>query len=298
MTRHMQAGPNLGLVTSRQTKGEIFAHVQATRIPAEAICMSPKTSNNGFVFPLYLYPQASGSQRRLLIEGELTGRAPNLNPKFVAELESRVGYRFVPDGVGDPDNETFGPEDIFHYIYAVLHAPGYRERYVEFLRYDFPRIPLPVSAAQFVALADSGAALTRLHLFEGPSPAVTTNYPVPGSNMVEAGRPRYLYPGEQAPDGAGSIDVGRIYISADHPKSGVRGQYFRGVDPEVWEFRIGGYQVCEKWLKARRGRQLALSDIGHFQRMVATVARTIAIMSDLDAPVASALPEPVSPLTA
>jgi hypothetical protein len=294
VTRHMHAGPNLGLVTSRQTKGETFAHVQATRLPAEAICLSPKTSNNGFLFPLYLYPEASGPQRRLLIEGELTGRKPNLNPEFVAELESRLGYHFVSDGVGEPNSRTFGPEDIFYYIYAVLHAPGYRDRYVEFLRYEFPRIPLPVSPAQFVALAASGADLARLHLFEGPSPAMKTNYPIPGSDVIAPRHPHYLAPGDPEPNGLGYLDAGRIYISADQPRAGVRGQYFRGADPDVWAFRVGGYNVCEKWLKSRRGRRLTLGDIAHFHRMVATLAATVDIMSGLDALLTSAIPDPVS----
>jgi predicted helicase len=290
MTSHLQAGPNLGLITSRQTKGETFAHVQVTRLPAETICLSSKTGNNGFVFPLYLYAKAGGAQRRLLIEGEPTGRAANLNPGFIAELASRLALKFVPDGTGDLD-DTFGPEDVFHYIYAVLHAPAYRERYVDFLRYEPPRIPLPTDRAEFVGMAERGAELVRLHLFDGPAPPAATNYPVPGSNVVAKGHPRYLAPGEPEPGGNAAIDVGRVYISKNNRTTGARGQYFRGINPDVWEFRIGGYQVCEKWLKDRRGQGLTLADIECYQRIVATIARTIEIMIEIDVLMLPALSE-------
>jgi len=281
MASHLQAGPNLGLITSRQTKGETFAHVQVTRLPAEAICMSSKTSNNGFVFPLYLYAQAGGPQRRFLIEGEPTGRAANLNPDFVEKLESRLALKFIPDGTGDLE-ETFGPEDVFRYLYAVLHAPAYRERYVDFLRYEPPRISLPTGPAVFAGLAEHGAELVRLHLFDGPVPPVATNYPVPGPNVVAQGHPRYIAPGEPEPGGNHPIGLGRVYISKDNRRTGARGQYFRGIDPHVWEFHIGGYQVCEKWLKDRRGHALTHADIEHYQRIVATVARTVEIMVEID----------------
>lgn len=288
VTSHLQAGPNVALVTSRQTKGESFAHVQVTRVPAEAICMSSKTSNNGFVFPLYLYADAGGPQRRFLIEGEPTGRAPNLNPNFVLELESDLGLQFLPDGAGDR-KETFGPDDVFHYMYAVLHAPAYRERYVDFLRHEPPRIPLPRDKEGFAALAESGRELVQLHLFEGRPPHIALNFPVPGSNVVAKGHPRYLAPGEPDPDSGDAIDAGRVYISSTDRKADTRGQYFRGVEPAVWTFHVGGYQVCEKWLKDRRGQTLTLVDLDHYRRMVATISRTIDIMMEIDALILTAL---------
>jgi hypothetical protein len=282
MTSHLLAGPNLALITSRQTKGETFAHAQVTQLPAEAICMSSKTSNNGFVFPLYLYPEAGGPQRRLLIAGEATGRTANLNPGFVGELEAALALRFVPDGTGDLE-ETFGPEDVFHYMYALLSSPAYRARYVDFLRYEPPRISLPADRIVFGRLADRGAELVRLHLFSPPAPPSVTNYPVPGSNVVASGHPRYLAPGEPEPGSNAIVDAGRVYISKDDRKKGTRGQYFRGVHPDVWDFHIGGYRVCEKWLKDRRGRTLRLAEIEHYERIIATIARTIEVMSEIDA---------------
>jgi hypothetical protein len=165
----------------------------------------------------------------------------------------------------------------------VLHAPVYRERYVDFLRYEPPRIPLPTARAGMADLAEHGAELVRLHLFDGRAPPVATNYPVPGSNIVAKGHPRYLAPGEPEPGGNAALDVGRVYISKDNRRTGTRGQYFRGIDSDVWEFRIGGYQVCENWLKDRRGQALTLADVELYQRIVATIARTIEIMVEIDA---------------
>jgi len=60
-------------------------------------------------------------------------------------------------------------------------------------------------------------------------------------------------------------------------------QYFEGVAPDVWEFHVGGYQVCQKWLKDRKGRALTNSDIKHYQRVVAALAETITLMERVDA---------------
>lgn len=274
VTRHLHAGPNLALVTSKSTKGEAFAHIQVTRVAPEVICMSPKTSNNGFVFPLYLYPSTDGPQRRLLLDDEPVARQPNLDPAFVEQLADRIALRFVPDGLGNL-TRTFGPEDVFRYIYALLHVPAYRTRYVDLLRHDFPHIPLPTDRELFVALAEQGAELIRLHLFEGPAPATSTSFPIPGNNEVAPGHPRFSTSNEKDPSD------GRVYISPDRP--GTAGQYFQGVPRRVWEFHVGGYRPCEKWLKDRRRLELTYADIAHYERIVATIGRTIEIMDALEA---------------
>jgi len=283
MTDHLRRGPNLALITSRLTKGEEFAHVQVSRLAPEVICMSPKTSNNGFVFPLYLYPSATGTQRRLLVEGEFVGRKANLNLKFIEDLESRLELEFIPDGAGDMQT-SFGPDDVFNYIYALLHAPTYRSRYVQFLRHDFPRIPLPPGRELFDALASKGRELVALHLFDAPpSGMARLSFPVPGTNTVAPGHPRYVGPSERNPLTGEALDAGRVYISADAPKSGRLGQYFEGVDPAVWTYQVGGYRVCSKWLKDRRGLPLSLSDLSHYEQLVATIAMTLEVMQEIEA---------------
>lgn len=279
VTGHLQAGPNLALITTKATKGESFAHVQASRVPAEASCVSSKTSNNGFLFPLYLYPEGSGKQRKLLLEGEATGRRPNLSLAFLDELQACLGAEFVPDGIGDLE-ATFGPEDVFAYIYAVLHTPGYRQRYVEQLRRDFPHIPFPSNHAFFADMTRRGHELVGLHLLDVAPASPEPSFPVRGADFVAAGHPRYLPPAAPDPqDGSQELKRGRVYISASRDGPA---QYFDGVDPEVWEFRVGGYRVCEKWLKDRRKRKLDLEEIKMYQRMIAIVGSTVAIMAQLD----------------
>ena len=205
---------------------------------------------------------------------------------------------------------------MFHYIYAVFHAPTYRERYAEFLKIDFPRVPLTSDVGLFRALCGLGADLVALHLLEDEYPhaswnrqsavrrgaetprphqrakggpegcplaSLITRYPVPGDNTVAKGHPKYLAPGNLEPGTGNPLPSGRVYISKDDPKGGTHGQYFEGVPPEVWAFHVGGYQVCEKWLKDRRGRQLSYEDLTHYQRVVVALNETIRLMAEIDA---------------
>lgn len=170
---------------------------------------------------------------------------------------------FVPDGRGDR-LKTFGPEDVFHYMYAVFHSPAYRSRYAEFLKIDFPRLPLTSDADLFRSLCDLGRELAALHLME-KHPASATRFPITGDATVEA--VRYTEPGQ-------GMDAGRVWIN--------KAQYFEGVPPEIWAFHVGGYQVCQKWLKDRKGRQLTYDDITHYQRIVAALGETIRLMAEID----------------
>jgi len=276
------------------------SHFLATDVPAiDRVFYSNKGAAS--VFPLYDY-QASQAGHLLppAWPRSQEGRCPNLAPDFVHGWAEGLGLTFVSDGVGDLA-ETFGPEDVFHYIYAVFHAPTYRERYAEFLKIDFPRVPLTSDLELFRALCGLGADLVALHLLEDdyahaswtregqPCPLVSpiTRYPVPGDNTVAKGHPKYLAPGEPAPGTEDPLPEGRVYMSKDDRRAGTQGQYFEGVPPEVWAFHIGGYQVCGKWLKDRRGRQLSYEDLTHYQRVVVALRETIRLMSEIDAAIAA-----------
>lgn len=262
--RHLLCVENIALITSRLNKGEKFAHTQVTKTITEVICMSPKTSNNGFLFPLYLYPTDRSDLFDTSHEASHapSGRRANLSPEFVSDLKAKLGMEFLPDGKGDRCG-TFGPEDVFGWIYAVLHSPTYRERYAEFLKIDFPRVPLTVKADLFRALCAHGDELIALHLMQkvGPGPAA---FPVSGTDEVE--KVRYSEPSADSP--------GRVWINKE--------QFFEGVPPEVWEFLIGGYRVAEKWLKDRKGRVLDYDDIRHYQNIVAALAETVRLMAEID----------------
>ncbi len=194
---------------------------------------------------------------------------PNLSPKFINSVREKLGLSFIPKGKGDLQ-DTFGPEDILHYMYAIFHSPTYRERYAEFLKIDFPRLPLTSDQALFRALAEKGEELVALHLMESPKlNSLVTAFPVPDSNEVE--RVRYAEPRS---DEEGNQIPGRVYIN--------KTQYFEGVEPEVWEFQIGGYQVLHKWLKDRKGRQLSFEDTWHYQKIVVATKETMRLMEEID----------------
>ena len=156
---------NLALVSSRFTKGESFAHALVTNAMIEKIIMSPNTSNNGFIFPLYDSPE---------------GHDENLAPSFRAFIDSRYAPHYTA-------------EEIFGYIYAVLYAPTYRARYAEFLRIDFPRVSFPDSADNFETLSGLGWALAQAHLLRELPRQQLTVYLGKGDHTVEA----VLYSPEQ-----------------------------------------------------------------------------------------------------
>ncbi len=223
------------------------------------------------VFPLYLYP--SESKTTLFDEDEKTdspgGRRPNLSPEFITDVENKIGMKFVSDGKGDLE-KTFGPEDVFNYIYAVFHSPTYRTRYAEFLKIDFPRVPLTSNADLFRTLCTLGDKMVKLHLMESTGPNLP-NYPVslpPDDEKKDrVDKVRYTEPGQGAPEG-------RVWINDK--------QYFEGIPKEVWEFHIGGYQVCEKWLKDRKGRVLSYDDLEQYRKTAAALSETIRLMSEID----------------
>ena len=255
-------------------------------------------------FPLYMYTAEVSKAGQAQLDVQTThwplgrgGRRPNLNPEFIGDLERRLGLSFISDGKGDL-KKTFGPEDVFDYIYAVFHSPTYRTRYAEFLKSDFPRVPLTSDMNLFRTLCALGAELVALHLLESPKlEKPIARYPVKGPDHVEKGFPKYLAPGESEPDSRKPVKEGRVYINkgtvapVSSPATGdetsplqkTGGQYFEGVPPEVWNFHIGGYQVCDKWLKDRRGRTLTYDDQLHYCKAVTALSETLRLMAEIDA---------------
>lgn len=251
---------NLALLSTRQTR-EGFAVLATSIACGQHKLVTPY--DGSYVSPLYLYPTKPGEART----DAPGGRRPNLAPDFIADCERRWGLSSVPDGKGDLKN-TFGPEDVFHYMYAVFHSPEYRRRYADFLKRDFPRLPLTSNVKLLRGLCLLGEQLTALHLMrEGavdearfPLPGFPVAAPRETDRLVE--RPRY------------DAEKGRVWIN--------KTQYFDGVAPETWDFHIGGYQVCEKWLKDRKGRLLSSDDIDHYRLVCATLAQTRVLMGEID----------------
>jgi hypothetical protein len=151
-------------------------------------------------------------------------------------------------------------EDIFHYTYAVFYCPSYRSRYSELLKIDFPRLPLTGNLELFGTLALLGCQLVSLHLLESPKVNdFITRFEGMGDNNIPK-KPIFK-------DGA-------VWINTN--------QRFEGVPEAVWNFHVGGYQVCEKWLKDRKGRMLSTDDTDHYQKIVVALSETIRLMSEID----------------
>ena len=175
-------------------------------------------------------------------------------------------------------NNPPSPEDIFHYIYAVLHTPQYRERYREFLKVDFPRIPYPKNAESFRRLAAIGESLVQVHLLKDPKVrdmfSPYANFPIAGGNRVDAIELKLDTPADSA-----SLRLcvkkqcARVYINST--------QYFDNVPVEAWEFYVGGYQPAQKWLKDRKGRALSSDDIMHYKSIIAALVETRRLMDEL-----------------
>ena len=258
--RHMLAGPNTGLCVGRA--GQVIGSDEWDVVFASRNITDLNLFRRGgnCLFPLYV--RSSGADGRL---GDR--RAPNLAPEFVAAARDALGAPFLPEGGGLESG--FGPEDVFHYIYAVLHSPEYRRRYAGFLKSDFPRIPPAGDRALFAELAGLGRALAALHLMEAEAPEPPA-FPAAGSNRVD--KVRYAPPDGGAP--------GRVWINAD--------QFFDGVAPETWAFTIGGYRPAEKWLRDRRRRRLSWDDIAQYRRICAALAETPRVMARIDAAIAAA----------
>jgi predicted helicase len=257
--------PNVALITVRNSRDRRTNMFYASRLVTDKSVIS--SLDTATVFPLYLYPSNKGDS--LSDDNETAdahgGRRPNLSDAFIADFAARLLMSFVADGRGDRVL-TFGPEDVFAYMYAVFHSPTYRSRYAEFLKVDFPRLPLTSDAELFDALCKIGDSLLAVHLLENfPSPVTT--YPASGTNEVEQ-------VGYTAPGGEDSAD-GRVWINEE--------QFFAGVPEEVWNFYVGGYQVASKWLKDRKGRALTYEEITHYQNVVAALGETLRLMSAIDA---------------
>ena len=214
--------------------------------------LSSKDNTN--VFPLYIYKENMGEEERIV----------NFNKDLYDSIAKGLNYLpcYDDDLRIDPTSEYNGvlyPQDLFDYIYAVLHSPSYRERYKEFLKIDFPRIPYPTDWEKFRDLVEKGEELRHLHLMEDLPNKTSVSFPVRGTMQVDCNR----------------WEQNRVYINSE--------QYFEGVPESAWNFYIGGYQPAQKWLKDRKGLTLSFEDVKHYQRIIYVLQQTERIMREIDA---------------
>ncbi|GEM56207.1 DNA methyltransferase [Flavobacterium branchiophilum] len=263
--KHFIKSENVGLVVARQCADD-WKYILCTKNPNDFnLTGTAGRYGSGYTFPLYLYPD---SKNKDLFE---TGqeRTPNLNMEIVNQIATGLGLTFsplTPEGgitrvATTPPLGAGGllPIDILDYIYAVLHSPTYREKYKEFLKIDFPRVPYPKDKETFWQLVQLGGELRQIHLLESPIvEKYITGYPEDGDNVVK--KPTYKN--------------GHVYINDT--------QYFSNVPEVAWNFYIGGYQPAQKWLKDRKDRELSYEDILHYQKIIVALSETDRIMKEID----------------
>jgi predicted helicase len=267
--QHFLIGENIGLALCKQFKtGDKYFHAFITNKIIESSYVSNRTSEITSVFPLYLY-QESNNQQSI---HPITERAPNLNREIVKQIADKLGLTFTNEkeaSTSSASSTTFAPIDILDYIYAVLHSPNYREKYKEFLKIDFPRVPYPKDKDTFWQLVKLGGELRQIHLLESPTvEKYITQYPKDGDNIVI--EPRFI--NSHSSESLGK--VGKVFINNT--------QYFDNVPEIAWNFYIGGYQPAQKWLKDRKGRKLEFEDILHYQKIIVALTETDRLMKEID----------------
>jgi len=261
--KHFLGGDNIGLMTCRQAAVDSWDLVGVTKLVADDSRVSNRSRERGYIFPLYLYPQSTDQQTL----GVNIERKPNLNSEIVGKISSGLNIQFASEKKVT-EGETFTPEDLLHYIYAILHSPTYRKTYKEFLKIDFPRIPYPSDIKLFRQLVKLGAELRTLHLMESLTlENYITSYPVNGDNKVTR---KIVAKDWELVD----FKSGRVWIN-DH-------QYFDGIPVSVWEFYIGGYQPAQKWLKDRSGSELSYENILHYQKIIVALSETDRLIKAID----------------
>jgi predicted helicase len=239
--RHMLR-ENLGLISARSNKSNEMNHFFVSNNIMETKCGESTTQS--CIFPLYFYPD---TEKKDLLSSLQAKKEPNIKPELFSTLTGAYGKK--------PS-----PEDIFYYIYAVFYSNTYRTKYAEFLKTDFPRVPFTGDYNLFLKMSEKGKALTDLHLMKSPAlDKPTARLQGKGDFSVE----KLKYDAEER----------RVHINPD--------QFFEGIEKEVWEYMVGGYQVLMKWLKDRKGRKLSLEEIQHYCRVATALSKTIEIQKEI-----------------
>jgi len=201
-----------------------------------------------YCLPLYLYNNEND---------QLDVRDPNFNIEIVKEIENKIGLVFTKEQ--ENNTRCFAPIDVLDYIYGILHSNKYRQKYNEFLKIDFPRVPYPKDADYFHQIVNLGRKIRELHLLKAPElKRIMTSYPIIGNDRVEC----FIY------------EDNKVFIN--------KTQYFAGVPKEAWEFWVGGQQPAQKWLKDRKGQQLSYEDLTHYQQMIVALFNTHKLMQEID----------------
>lgn len=250
---------NIALNVARQSKivGS-WHYCFITNTISDFSLMGGGNTGAGYIFPLYIY-DTENVRKILREENEEVGgmfedikhfenkvRIENFTPKF---------RKFI--------NEKYGeikPEKILGYIYAILFHKEYRKKYLDFLKIDFPKIPFVKSKEDFLKFAKLGEELYNLHL---------ENLKI----QKEVGEPMF-----KDNKNKNKKIVKAIYNENEKDLFVNESLYFKNVDKEVWEYKIGGYQVLDKYLKSHKNENI---DYEHFENVIKILTRSIEIEAEI-----------------
>ena len=248
---------NIGLNVVRQSK---LKGIEA--LVNKNISNRDLITNHTYNFPLYLY---SNKQDDIFVKAK---REPNLNHEIINQLAQKISLTFTKEK--EDKKSTFSPIDVLDYIYAILLSGVYREKYKEYLKIDFPRVPYPKNQSIFQELV-KWSLLREIHLLESSIlDNHITSYPKNGSNIITtkiAKKDWELFDKEN--------QIGRIWINDK--------QYFDKIPLNAWEFYIGGNQPAQKWLKDRKERELKIDDILLYQKIIVSLVETQKLIKKIDA---------------
>jgi predicted helicase len=273
--QQMLSGPNIGFSVARSVRGSKWRDILATTTVTEFGVISTRPGNSSPLFPLYIYEK----------KGDNLIKKSNLTKKAISKVSSFLGLRFIENDKIDP-NTSFNSKSLFHYIYALLHSNNYRERYAEFLKNDFPFILFPKDPKIWRNLITIGADLVALHTLQESYPQASWN-----KNKV---RSPFVSSLIEFRKGKNDSTVGKIskscyqdekiYIDTQSiPKS----SFFTPIPLDAWNFKIGSYQICYKWLYDRRKRKnisriLTENEIMTYKNIICSISETNNLVKEID----------------
>lgn len=224
---------NIGLCFTRTDKSQReYSMVFVTNKITESCYLTTQTAGIATVVPLYIKSNS-------IIE-----KSSNLNKEYYDNLIKNLDYKPTP-------------EEIFDYCYGVLNDLGYRKKYNEFLKLDYPKVPIIKDKESFTKYINAGNQLRKLHLMETD---------IVKDLRIESENNNLVI--EQV-----KYNNGKLYINKQTA--------LFGITDEIWNFYLGGYQVIDKWLKSHKGETLNYENFNHIKKVAGIIEETIKIQKSL-----------------
>ena len=240
--QHVIGHENIGLIFNRQIAGKSVSHFGVSNLPIGHGTFYLGNKGQDYFAPLYIYNDD-------LLSSE---RSSNVSDEFIRQFTSRVPIQI----------DTHFPESLLGYIYAIFHSNSYRSKYSEYIKLDFPRVPLPISKKLFESLSRIGDKIVKAHLLKlSPSDSSGIKFNgIPNKSVIESV----------------SWSDNTLWINKD------RSAGFSGIKEPIWNFEMGGYQVLKRWLEAREGQKVKREDIEHCLKITLAIFETTHLMAEID----------------